>query len=235
MTVVLYDLAGREDRRFSPHCWRVRMALAHKGLDPEARPVRFTDIPGILDGQQRRIPVIQDGEEIVADSWAIARYLEDSYPDRPALFGMDGEGMTRFVQYWVHTVVQPGLVNLIILDIHDHLDPQDQDYFRQSREQRFGRSLEAVQADRDQRLGEFRKALEPARRTVQDSPYLGGETPRYADYLLFGALQWSRVISPLALLEADDPLLAWFGRCLDLYDGLGWQTPGYDWPGLGAG
>jgi len=235
MTVVLYDLVGREDRRFSPHCWRTRMALAHKDLATEARATRFGEIQAICDGQQRTIPVIEDAGEIVADSWRIACYLEQRYPDRPSLFGADGESLTHFVQHWVHTVVQPGLVGLIIADIHDHLDSTDQDYFRQSREQRFGRSLEAVQADRDQRLGEFRKALEPARRTVQDSPYLGGETPRYADYLLFGALQWSRVISPLALLAADDPLLGWFGRCLDLYEGLGWQTPGYDWPGLRGG
>ena len=38
MAITLYDLAGAEtDRRFSPFCWRTRMALAHKGLAFEAR------------------------------------------------------------------------------------------------------------------------------------------------------------------------------------------------------
>jgi hypothetical protein len=33
MAIKLYDLAGAEtDRRFSPYCWRARMALVHKGL-----------------------------------------------------------------------------------------------------------------------------------------------------------------------------------------------------------
>ena len=36
MTITMYDLAGAEaDRRFSPFCWRTRMALAHKGLSAE--------------------------------------------------------------------------------------------------------------------------------------------------------------------------------------------------------
>ena len=39
MAIKLYDLAGKEDeRRFCPHCWRVRMALAHKRLEREAVP-----------------------------------------------------------------------------------------------------------------------------------------------------------------------------------------------------
>ena len=42
MTIEMYDLVGLEDRRFSPFCWRARMALAHKGLDHVATPVGFT-------------------------------------------------------------------------------------------------------------------------------------------------------------------------------------------------
>jgi len=44
MPIVLYDLAGAEpDRRFSPFCWRTKMALAHKGLEAETVPWRFTE------------------------------------------------------------------------------------------------------------------------------------------------------------------------------------------------
>jgi hypothetical protein len=32
MAIKLYDLAGaKSERRFSPFCWRTKMALAHKG------------------------------------------------------------------------------------------------------------------------------------------------------------------------------------------------------------
>src|SRR3546814_19583617 len=43
MTRTLYELVGAEDRRFSPYCWRIRMALAHKGLHAELEPCRFTE------------------------------------------------------------------------------------------------------------------------------------------------------------------------------------------------
>lgn len=228
MTVVMYDLVGRDDRRFSPHCWRTRMALAHKGLDCEARPTRFTEIAKIAGGQFKTVPVIEDQGRAIVDSWAIAQYLEESYPDRPSLFGgRGGEALSRFVQNWCGAVLHAGLIGMIILDIHEHLTPEDQKYFRTSREQRFGRSLEEVQAGREGRLESFRKSLQPLRMTLKDVPFLGGEGPLYADYLTFGALQWPRVISPFRIIEADDPVHAWFERCLDLHDGIGRQAPGY--------
>jgi glutathione S-transferase len=84
-----------------------------------------------------------------------------------------------------------------------------------------------VQADRATRVEGFRKSLEPLRRSVQGVAFLGGDQPLYADYLAFGALQWARTISPFRLLAEDDPIKAWFERCLDLHDGLGRAAPGY--------
>jgi glutathione S-transferase len=52
-------------------------------------------------------------------------------------------------------------------------------------------------------------------------PFIGGSGPLFGDYIVFGAFQWVRVISPYAVLAADDPVSAWFERCLDLHDGLG--------------
>jgi glutathione S-transferase len=226
MAIVLYDLVGLDDRRFSPHCWRTRMALAHKGLECEARPTRFTDIPRIEDGQVKTVPAIRDGERLIVDSWAIAHDLEERHPDRPSLFGgPGGEAVTRFVQSWCATVLHAGLIGLVIADIWQHLLPEDRDYFRTSREKRFGRPLEAVQAGREARLEDFRKSLQPLRLTLKDAPWFGGDQPRYADYLVFGGLQWARCISSFQVLAADDPVAAWFERCLDLYGGLGRQAP----------
>jgi glutathione S-transferase len=225
MAIVLYDLVGRDDRRFSPHCWRTRMALDHKGLACEARPTRFIDIPGIEDGQVKTVPAIRDGERLVVDSWAIAQDLEARYPDRPSLFGGPGGlAATRFAQSWCTAVLHAGLIGLIIADIWEHLCPEDQDYFRASREKRFGRPLEAIQAGRESRVEDFRKSLQPLRLTLTNAPWLGGDEPRYADYLVFGGLQWARCISPFQVLTADDPIQAWFERCLDLHGGLGRQA-----------
>ena len=44
MRLVLHDLVGRDDRRFSPTCWRAKLALAHKGLPFTTVPTRFLAI-----------------------------------------------------------------------------------------------------------------------------------------------------------------------------------------------
>jgi anthraniloyl-CoA monooxygenase len=41
--ITLWELGGREDRRYSLFSWRTRMALAHKGLAFETKPVRMSD------------------------------------------------------------------------------------------------------------------------------------------------------------------------------------------------
>jgi hypothetical protein len=42
LTIELYDLAGAEDdRRFSPNCWRVTIAIAAgPSTSPHSRPMR---------------------------------------------------------------------------------------------------------------------------------------------------------------------------------------------------
>jgi len=56
---------------------------------------------------------------------------------------------------------------------------------------------------------------------VREQPFLGGEHPAYPDYALAGAFLWARTVTPLALLEADDPIQLWRERMLDLFDGMG--------------
>jgi glutathione S-transferase len=229
MAITMYDLAGTEaDRRFSPFCWRTRMALAHKGLDVATVPWRFTEKDKLPTPNDGRVPVIVDGDTVVHDSSAIADYLEERFADRPTLFpGAASRGLTKFIQNWTETVVQTGLIRLVLLDIYNHIGPQDQEYFRQSREPRFGMSLEDVVKNRDTQLPVFRASLDPLRRTVERQPFLCGDAPAYADYVVFGAFQWARSISDFALLAADDPVFAWRGRMLDLYGGLGRNSPGY--------
>lgn len=223
MAIVLYDLcAGDTERRFSPHCWKVRMALAHKGLDYETRATPFTKIREIGDGFSATVPVIDDGGRLVRDSFDIALYLEATYPDRPSLFGGEGgKAMARFVESWALATVHPPMTGLMVKDIHDRLGADDQVYFRESREKRLGRTLEEAQSGREDRLAAWRAGLQPLRNMLARQPFIGGEGPLFADYIVFGPLQWARVISPFRLVADDDPVNAWFERCLDLHGGVG--------------
>jgi glutathione S-transferase len=222
MTITLYDLAGADPAvRFSPYCWRTRFALAHKGLPLETIPWRLTEKAAIAFSGQGRVPVIRDGETIVADSWAIAEYLEERYP-APSLFGnATALAHARFVNAWADSVMLGGIFTLIVRDIFDVVDPGDRDYFRQSREARFGRTLEAMQEGREARAETFRESLLPLRLVLRQQQWLGGTAPSYADFIIAGTLMWPRCVSRFAVLAADDPIAAWFERMLDLFGGLG--------------
>ena len=51
----LQELAAADpDRRFSPFCWRIRMALAHKGLDVNTVAWHFADKDALADSQDVR-------------------------------------------------------------------------------------------------------------------------------------------------------------------------------------
>ncbi|MET3582435.1 glutathione S-transferase [Mesorhizobium robiniae] len=223
MTILLYDLVGRDAARpFSPHCWKAAMALAHKGLDISTVPTRFLEVPNVEGGVSKLVPVLRDGEKVVADSFAIALYLDETYPERPTLFcGDGGKAMARFIERWSQLTIHPYVTTAAIMDLHAMQDEANAAYFRQSREQRFGKRLEEVMAARDAGLGAFRASLEPLRATLAQQPFIGGQSPLFADYIVFGALQWARIASPYRLLEDNDVVAQWFERCLDLHDGLG--------------
>jgi glutathione S-transferase len=229
MTLTLYELTGKDDRRFSPYCWRIRMALAHKGLEADFVPVRFTDKEIIAFSGQGKVPVLVDGDTTVVESFDIACHLDDNYADRPALFGNEiARGAARMINHWTNSVVHAALQPLVIDDIYQHLADEDRDYFLETRSARFDRSFAAVQAHRDSDVLVARNALTPLRLTLAEQPFLSGDAPAFADYIVFGAFQWVRSISPFKVLEEDDPVRRWRDRLLHAFDGAGYATTAYD-------
>jgi len=229
MSQKLFELVGIDATRpFSPYCWRTRLALAHKGLSAETVPWRFTEKATIAPYGSEKVPVLLDGDKAIADSWAIANYLEDAYPDRPSLFGGDGgRAMGRMMNWWGDIVVIGGIFPMIAADIPTHLADVDAAYFRKSREARLGKPLEEVAAGRDSAVVAFRRSLEPMRQTLKTQAFLGGDAPNYADYSVFGGFQWARVVSPFKLLEANDLIGVWREKLLDAFDGMARKSPGY--------
>ena len=229
MSLKLFELVGTDaSRPFSPFCWRTRMALAHKGLSAETLPWRFTEKSAIAPHGSEKVPVLLHHDQPVVDSWAIATYLEDKFPDRPSLFGGEGgRAMARMLNWWGDIAVVGGIFPMIVADIPNKLAPQDAAYFRQSREARFGKPLEEVTAAREQAVTPFRKSLDPLRLTLKTQPFLGGDRPNYADYIVFGGFQWARATSPFQLLAKDDAIHAWREKLLDAFGGMARNSPGY--------
>ena len=91
MSLILYGAT------LSPFVRKVRLLLAEKGLDyqleivaPFNQPDWFMEISPL-----GRIPALRDGELTLADSGVIAQYLEEQYPEAPALYGRDAVERAR--------------------------------------------------------------------------------------------------------------------------------------------
>lgn len=225
MTIRMYDLAGADPaRRFSPYCWRTRMALKHKQLEVDCIPWRFTEkevIAPYYTQPPHLVPVLLDGDVSVTDSWKIAEYLEEAYPGKPGLFeGEAGKLQARFLKHWTETQLTMPVARMVVLDIYNCAAEKDKAYFRESREKRFGMTLEAAVADREDTRADFAKVLMPLRNLVKENEFISGLSPSYSDYVVFGHFQWARCVSSFDILAADDaPLIAWRQRMLDLFDG----------------
>ncbi|WP_331260488.1 glutathione S-transferase family protein [Acidiphilium acidophilum] len=220
--IKLYDLAGRDETvRFSPFCWRTRLALAHKGLPVETVPWRFTEKDVIAFSGQGLVPVLVDGGRVISDSWAIARYLDDTYADLPRLFANEqARALTAFVNDWTDTVLNPAVRQIILPDIVPLLHDKDRAYFIASREKRFGLKMNAYKEKRDSFLAQASTCLAPLRLVLARQAYLGGGQPSYADHVAMSAFIWSKICSPVRLWSVGDPLAIWFERMFSAHESV---------------
>ena len=224
--ISLYELKGKNDRRYSLFSWRARMALKHKGLDFESVPVHLSDKAVIEFSAGKTVPVLRDKDAVVRDSWKIAEYLENRYKDAPSLFGGDiGRGVTQAFNTWVDRTIVPAMLRVIAADIHERVAPEDEDYFRQTMEKVLRMTLEESRAKRDDAVLQLGKLLAPLQEAFKRQAFMGGARPAYADYVLFSPFQWARVMSPQELLAPEDPLCRWREQILDLFDGFARNVP----------
>lgn len=220
MTRTLYDLCGRDERlRFSPYCWRVRMALAHKELAYDTIAWRFEDKQALAFADYDKVPVLCDDDQVITDSFDIMRYLDKTYPDALVL----GEGVSYqralFFKYFVERSVTPALFRLVAMDLLAAIHPDDREYFRKTREARFGARLEDVN-NPEQARQQLVTLLAPVRDQLRSSPFLDGEAPGGNDYLLFGSLMWVHTVSLETLGEKNAFVDEWFKRMLSVHDGV---------------
>ncbi len=90
----------------------------------------MTDKEAIAFSGGETLPILVDGDAVVRDSMKIALYLEETYLDRPSLFGgAVGRSLAQFFQNWLDRVLLPALLPMIVADVYQHaVHPDDQVY-----------------------------------------------------------------------------------------------------------
>lgn len=219
MTRKLYDLCSASPTvRFSRPCWLAKFALLHKQLEFDTVPLRFTEKENYPDPEYGLLPVLDDDGEIVRDSAEIIAYLDKKYPENP-FFNSEGErAAADFVNAFLGAHLFSALAPFMFIRVHKVLAPEDQVYFRETREKRFGVTLEALAAD-EALPGKITAALTTLGAPLQKHDFFGGEKPNMIDYQVASPLMWKRSITTEELYETPDTVAAWFERILDLYDG----------------
>ena len=211
----------------SPFVWRTKYALAHKGLPYETERVAFVDIPKTCEGRHETVPVLidEDGTE-VCDSAGIAAYLDDTYPETPALFSGTDYDRAKQIDDIINQYAFPAFFPLYIGDVLNGLDAENAAYFRSTREARFGTSIEQLCANRDAVLPEARTAIDPLRAEVAKADWLHGDGPGYGDYITLAFFAWIKAAASTPPLAAGDPLLEYIERGFALHGGIGENLPG---------
>lgn len=223
--IQLWELKGKDGRRYSAYSWRTKMALKHKGLDWDSHPVLMSDKQTIAFSGGKTVPIIKDGETVVRDSWKIAEYLEGQYPEKSLFGGPIGHGVTQTFNMWVDRVLIAMTMPVIVCDLHERVDPGDEAYFRAQFEGYLKSTLEEARGRRQEFASRLARQLEPMQAALKRQPFVCGSAPAYGDYILFSVFQWARIASPQDIFDNSDPLYVWRERMLDLYDGFARQSP----------
>ena len=209
--IEVYDLAGADNLRFSPFCSRTKAALRHKGLDYTTVPIRFCDKDKLAFSKQDRVPVIRDNDTVVSDSWKIAEYLEDHYPEARLFPGPGMKEACRFFNLYIDNTLHPALFPVVVGDIFEKIEPVDREYFRENREARLGATLEDIAARRNDFRPRLQSVLADLEAVALGHEYLF-EVLTYADFSLFGTLTWVTRVSDEPLFDAAPSLAGWWER-----------------------
>jgi glutathione S-transferase len=160
----------------SPYARRVRLALAHKGLSAELRDARANQEHASelkrLNPMQT-VPVLIDGQRVIADSAVICQYIDRKWPEPPLWpAGLDGADALEFV-----TLADSALNVLIDLGMR-YSAFADHPRFAEVRAEYVGRAQRAL--DRlAERVGERRSA-----------PALCGDAWSFADIAVCTSVMW---------------------------------------------
>ncbi|KAI0768784.1 hypothetical protein BD413DRAFT_605226 [Trametes elegans] len=228
-----YDIPGKTARTYawSPNTWKIRFALNFKGIPYKTFWVEYPEIEAVCkqigapptdkkpDGSPLyTLPAIYDPntKAAVADSSAIIRYLEKTYPDTPTLLPPETDALHAAFEHAFSAVFVPHAGPLMLTATNGNLNPRSEAYFRAAREAVLGR-LEALAPPGPKRDAHWR-GLREAMRTIagwleadgRPKPFFLGERIAYADVTVAAWLLWLRI-----LLGEDSPewkeLVTWDG------------------------
>ena len=212
----LYDLSGKNDLRFSPPCWAVKICLIHKQIQFETEPVRFSEKNKIKFSNQQFLPILQHKNGFVCDSWNILNWLNENYENKKLFVNTSSKNFSYFLYHWTAKQLLPILFKIIAHEIPNILEGEDIDYFIRTREERINGPITKFIPTISSSIKEFRKLISPIRKIIETNGFISGKTPGIEDYIFFGNFKWVYTCSTCDLLDNKVSILKWYNNFLKL-------------------
>ena len=211
----LYDLTGKDNLRFSPPCWNVKLCLIHKQISYETIPVRFSEKHKIEFSKQSLVPILKYQNGFVCDSWNIINWLDENYDQNKLFVNKANKNFSYFLYLWTSRQLLPILFKIIAHEIPNILEGDDIDYYINSREKRIMGPITKFKANINVFIQEFRKLINPIRKIIEVNGFISGKEPGVEDYIFFGNFKWVDIVSSCQLLDTDDPIYKWYRNILE--------------------
>nr|OQO23264.1 hypothetical protein B0A51_08516 [Rachicladosporium sp. CCFEE 5018] len=206
--VVLYDLACIHCECFSPVVWRIRLMLNYKQIPYRTVFVEFPDIEPTLKAlgispasseKKYSVPAIyhQPSNKYIMDSDAISKFLEFTYPEPSLQLSSD---LGTEIEAQGRAVLGPVLSIAVPPREIDHLSPRTAEYFRRTREARWGHTLESlIEGDNEEQAWtaaqEGMKEQDKLIKTNRaEGPFVLGAMPSYTDFFIAGVMESTRIV-----------------------------------------
>jgi glutathione S-transferase len=208
--IQLYDLCGKNNLRFSPPCWNIKLCLLHKKIDFETIPVRFSEKNKIAFSGQGLVPIVKHNNEFVFESWNIIEWLEKNYTERKLFKNETSKNFSYFLYFWTSRQLLPILFKIIAHEIPNILEGEDINYYIKTREERINGPITKFKPYISDNILEFKKMISPVRKLIEKNGFISGKKPGLEDYIFYGNFRWVYSCSSCELLDTNDIIYQWY-------------------------
>src|SRR6056300_558936 len=208
--IKLYDLCGKNNLRFSPPCWNIKLCLLHKKIDFETIPVRFSEKNKIAFSGQGLVPIVKHNKGFVFESWNIIEWLEKNYTERKLFKNESSKNFSYFLYFWTSRQLLPILFKIIAHEIPNILEGEDINYYIKAREERINGPITKFKPYISDNILEFKKMISPVRKLIEKNGFISGKKPGLEDYIFYGNFRWVYSCSSCELLDTNDIIYDWY-------------------------
>jgi glutathione S-transferase len=203
----------------SPYAAKVRKCLELKGLAFQTVEVPYLDRRELVahTGGSVVVPVLVDGQTVVADSPRITEYLDQRY--EPTLRPPPLTAAATVFESWADHILEDTAFRLTAPTVETHIAEANggrQDaraLYRLIKERKFGVGcLEAWRAQEHELGARFSALTAPLELSLRSQPFLLGDRPTLADAAVYGNAFMIESVLPGRLSALAPGLVDWYAR-----------------------